>query len=106
MSDKPMLKSLPCETCPCNQYIPGEPPDQLCEASPTGDFECDDLLASMRIAGYAREIAAMLAGESDIAVRFALASDIASALDNACYDVGAKLDKEAFMSACGLTENR
>lgn len=106
MSDKPLLWSLPCEDCHGNKYIDGDPPDYRCVESPTGDHECSDLLASMRIAGYAREIAALLEGESDIALKFSLASDIASALDNACYDVGAKLDKEAFMSACGLTENR
>ncbi len=103
MSDKPLLWSLPCEDCHGNKYIDGDPPDYRCVESPTGDYECRDVQAAMRIAGYAREIAVMLESETDIALKFSLASDIADALDSALYYWAAELDKGAFMAACGVS---
>lgn len=106
MSDKPLLKSLPCEDCRGNKYIDGDPPDYRCVESPTGDYECRDVQAAMRIAKYAHIMAYVIACEPDHGIRFSLASDIADALDGALYDVWAKLDKAAFMDACDLTNDR
>ncbi len=113
MSDKPLLRSLPCEDCHGNKYIDGDPPDYRCVESPTGDHECRDVQAAMRIAKYAHAMADIIACEPEHDIRFSLANGIADAIDGALYDastkiepVWAKLDKEAFMAACGLADDR
>jgi len=83
----PLLKSMPCEECT-------RPPD---------DCWCREYTAACEIAEHARQSADGIASlkHIDDKSRAELASQTADAIDNALYDVGARLDDRAFLMACG-----
>jgi hypothetical protein len=86
--ERPFLKTMPCDEC----------------LTVEDECYCGAYRVACEVAEYARESAAGIRGLRHITdqSRGELAAQTADAIDNALYDVGARLDDRAFLLACGV----
>lgn len=100
----PLISTYPCSLCDDNKYVHGEPPDNLCAASPTGDFECSLVQELEALEGIAYEVAAILRRISNREHRREVAESTSDGFSNAVYEIDrrAAFSHKSFMAACGL----
>lgn len=96
------VDEYPCEHCECLKPVGGEPPEDVCSASPTGDRECDTMQAIGRVAKRAEQIADLISREPDKRLRAVEAEQMADAIANTLWEMGAEFADRLFWAACNV----
>jgi hypothetical protein len=97
-----LITQDPCYACDDNWSVPGEPPYWACRQSPSGEHECRRTFTVRSLTERALAVAALIAREPDRRLRAEEAVEVCDAYANVLYELGAKLDDQAFYAACGV----